>query len=183
MSGKLCDGAVISQSVGLSKNGQWPFYTALYGYRGVILGWIQFTNAPATSLDGNVYWSKTAFASTFYPDGFDLATSVVGSTYVAPGSGQRVVAVTNALLMLDGGELVEPLTIGGVLATNNTASFTNGASLRLVAPSTGVVDGLFRHPALLMNKKFYGVALQQQNELRGYFPGSTEAGSFRVVNY
>jgi hypothetical protein len=182
-SGRLCDNVGFVQSVALSKNGQWPFYASPYNNRGALIGWLQFTNASDTSLDGQVNWSKTAFTTTYYPAGFDVVTTVLGSTYTAPADGERVVAVTNGLLVFDGGELYNaPLFTGGYFDTNNTASFTNGATLRLASVNTGAFTGAFVHNFFFQRKAIYGVALQQQEVVRGYFLGFSKAGSFVLTN-
>jgi hypothetical protein len=182
--GRLSDAAVIGQTVGLSKDGLLPFYASPYKNRGVMMGWLQFTNLTATDLDGSLFWSRSAFTAAYYSAGFDVTVPVVGSIYTAPAANTRVVAITNALLTLHGGNLLtSPVTIGGMFSTNNTGSFTNGATVRLALPNTGVLDGNFLHPTLLLNKRFYGVALEKQNELRGFFAGGNQVGAFRIVNY
>ena len=44
--GVLADGTPVVQSSIVSKNGQWPFYAALFGGQGSVLGWILWQWAP-----------------------------------------------------------------------------------------------------------------------------------------
>ena len=40
LSGVLADGARVTQTATLSREGNWPFYLPLYGYQGVTVGWL-----------------------------------------------------------------------------------------------------------------------------------------------
>ena len=51
ITGRLADGTAFSQSVGLSGDGFAPLYSSLYSGKGMVLGWINFTNTA-----GPLYW-------------------------------------------------------------------------------------------------------------------------------
>src|SRR5205085_5730041 len=54
--GKLSDGTVFSPlSMPLSKDGKWPVYQALYGNRGLLEGWMTFSDG---TLTGFLTWIK-----------------------------------------------------------------------------------------------------------------------------
>jgi hypothetical protein len=144
---------------------------------------VNFTNRPTSSLEGSVSWVKTMLGNSYYPLGFATTNSVIGSTYTAPGFGQQVLALTNAAMVLAGGNLTGTLTnLVRFTDTNTVYSVditTLDSTLRLNNPITGTVVGGFVHPAVNSRKNFYGVVLQQQNTARGYFFGPTaETGSF-----
>lgn len=96
LSGAMGDDSRISQFAFLSKDGQWPLYVPLYAkslaqprnffsapaskeYKGSLLGWITFTNQPASPLRGTVSWIKTAASGKYYVAGFTNTMSVFGS--------------------------------------------------------------------------------------------------------
>ena len=43
MSGWLADGTVMSQSVPVSPEGDWPLYVSLYSGKGLLMAWLNFT--------------------------------------------------------------------------------------------------------------------------------------------
>src|SRR6185503_4677082 len=86
LKGVLADGAIISQSSVLSKDGIWPLFVPLHEGKGMLLAWMTFTNLPGTDLVGTVTWIKPARpGAQFYPLGFTNEMMVVASHY-APAS-------------------------------------------------------------------------------------------------
>jgi hypothetical protein len=113
--GKLGDNAAMAfKTVGISKDGDWPFYAEATAYKenftytnllgqfktnkepfGMVMGWMKFTNSPARELldsvgpQGGVHWiRKYAYGTNqFYPLGFtNWNLTVWGSAYVAPAN-------------------------------------------------------------------------------------------------
>jgi hypothetical protein len=79
LTGRLSDGTAISQSAGISTNGGWPLYVSLYGGKGSLLGWISFTNQPASRFNGTATWTKTAARGSWYANGFTNLVTALGS--------------------------------------------------------------------------------------------------------
>jgi serpin B len=79
LAGQLSDGASISQTSAISTNGFWPLYVPLYAGKGSLLGWINFTNLPASRLNGTASWIKTGAFGPDYAHGFTNLVTVLGS--------------------------------------------------------------------------------------------------------
>jgi hypothetical protein len=107
----LADGSpTVSFNSAVAQDGTFPFFNPLYGGKGIILGWLQFTNDPANLADvegANVAWVKLPAAGRFYTNGFSslptgstpfdtftpgFAFPVTGSRYVAPRAGTNILA-------------------------------------------------------------------------------------------
>lgn len=182
VSGKLGDKTSFGQATSLSKNGQWPFYVSLYRGQGLVLGWVTFTNRPTSSLEGEINWINTTLGGTYYPEGFAISNSVVGSSYTPPVSGQRALALTNCAVIIAGGNIDGTLTNNAIFTETNTviANDTSqlNCQLKLASLASGIVSGSFTHPVLHVRKNFYGVVLQQQNTAHGLFLGTNQSGAF-----
>ena len=176
--GKLSDGTVFSQSVSISKYGEWPFYVSLLAGQGSVLGWLTFTNLPASSLEGDVSWIKPATFGKYYPNGFTNVSAAIGSTYTPPGSGLRVLETTNNVFTISGGNVEGALFDLSTLAANNLVSVSDVIVLQLTKPAIGYMSWLLRSPVAAFRKDYYGVALQQQREARGFFLGTNLSGAF-----
>ena len=146
LSGVLADGTAISQSVPISKNKVWPLYASLYAGKGLVIGWVTFTNTLDSSLEGDVSWIKTgAVGGKFYPRGFTNDIPVVGSSYITPAVGTRVLNLTNAIVELSDGNLSRTLTNRITLSATNTvtvASNTNTLALTITT-ANGSMSGSF----------------------------------------
>jgi serpin B len=79
LTGLLSDGTVISQTAPLGANGCWPLHVSLYAGRGSLLGWINFTNLPASRLNGTASWIKTGAYGPYYAHGFTNEVTALGS--------------------------------------------------------------------------------------------------------
>jgi hypothetical protein len=79
LAGLLSDGTIISQAAPVSTNGYWPLYVSLYAGKGSLLGWINFTNLPASRLNGTVSWIKTGAYGPYYGKGFTNVVTALGS--------------------------------------------------------------------------------------------------------
>ena len=186
LSGRLGDGTLLKQSVPVSKNGDWPFYCPAYPVAvetttlktGLIIGWLSVSNG----LHGVAVWTKTPLpGDPFYPAGFTLETSVLGSPYSVPATGNRVIGLSDGsgALLLDGGNLSGTLSNAVFLSTSN--QFTpdaNGGLIIKLAPKTGLLTGSFKHPDNTNAvTPIYGVVLQNNNTGHGYFTGTNQTGS------
>jgi hypothetical protein len=186
-SGKLADGTAISRSASVSKDGRWPFYAAYAsppaGNGGAVVGWINFSNRPATDLGGTLYWFRPAGSKpTFYQNGFSNALPVIGSAYNP--TNKPLLSLTNAQVTLDGGNLPLSITNQINLSSNSvitvpiTAANTNKLTLT-ITKATGAISGSFANPLKPKQTiKINGVLLQNQTNAAGYFLGTNQSGAF-----
>ncbi len=170
LNGSLADGTRISQSVPLSAQGQWPFYTSLYAGRGSLIGWLSIppeTNEPA----GELAWIKPAMADAkTYPGGFTNSTEVSGARFRPPGSNTNVLSFLNGQLVLSGGDLAEAITNAFTLGAGNRVTDLSGNKLRLsFSRSNGSFRGSVSNPANSQSIPFSGVVLQDEDTGVGYF--------------
>jgi thiol-disulfide isomerase/thioredoxin len=191
MSGNLGDGQAMSQSVSVSKDGLWPFYAAYplppAGNGGTVVSWITFSNQPATALGGTMYWFRPAGKTpAVYQSGFSNTVPVIGSAYNP--AGKPLLALTNAQVILDAGNLSSPitnqiaLTPTGTLTVPNIAVNTNRLTLA-INKTTGAVSGSFLNPSNSKKTiKVNGVLLQNQTNAAGYFLGTNQSGPFLLDN-
>lgn len=181
MQGKLGDGTVISQKVGISKNGEWPLYVPLYnkGTNGSLLTWITFnlTNESSAVEASTVSWiKKSGAAGSTYPSGFEFETSPIASSYF-PWDGP---GLSEGVVILSGGNLAASITNSVTVGFDSITvdpSATNKLSLAF-DPATGLVTGSFVDPTRNATNSIFGILLQQLSVARGYFVGTNQTGSF-----
>ena len=130
--GVLGDGTKLVQKASLSKNGQWPVFIPLYGGKGSVLSWTTFADGGSNILTGLLSWIKPTLPLTrYYPGGFTNETQLMGSLYVVPLTTNRVLNLTNAFVVLTGGNLSQPFTNNVVLGLDNKVTNTSSNSLVL----------------------------------------------------
>ncbi|MGZ5567791.1 MAG: M12 family metallo-peptidase [Limisphaerales bacterium] len=178
-SGSMADGTLFSQTVSISKNGVWPLFAPLYASKGMIFSEVTFSNSPASTLGGAATWIKPTMRTALYSNGFTLNTALVGSSFITPSNGVRVLNFTNGTLGFTGANLAQGFTNTVVLNSNNTATVTGPNSTTLLLDrSRGLLTGShFIAPVTLHFTTFNGVILQNLNEARGYFLGTNQSGS------
>jgi uncharacterized repeat protein (TIGR03803 family) len=185
----LADGTKLSQGATLSRSGHWPLFAPLYGGRGLLLSWVTFTNAGGGTagassfleeLYGELVWIKPHTKAKYYANGFDLEATLVGSRYIPPPDGGNVLAFTNGLISLIGGNLVPNITNSIALLAGGKASVQGLNDLRVsFRPSTGFFSGTAANPSaplLSAPIPFSGVVLQAQNSGYGFFLGTNLSG-------
>src|SRR5260370_16415663 len=124
--GPWLDSKVTARAV-LSAEGAWPLFVPLDGGRGILVGWLEFTNSAGSQLAGQVIWVRLRHPGVrFYAEGFTNQTSVLASRYVRPASHQPVLNLANGILVLGKGEL--------------GSSFTNSLALGSPTALRGAVD-------------------------------------------
>jgi uncharacterized repeat protein (TIGR03803 family) len=182
--GSLADNTKVTQAVPVSRHGNWPFYVSLYRGRGSISGWLSFTDALSATggITGDVFWFKPPVANAkYYPDGFSVTATAVGSNYQPPTAGSAILNLTNANVTFAGGDLAESILDPIALDARSKATNlgTNEMSL-----SFSVGNGLFRgkvtDPDLGQQFPFSGVVLQSENIGAGYFLGPMQSGEVRL---
>lgn len=192
-SGKMADGTSFSQSVSISKNGTWPLFVPLYANKGMLFSQVTFSNSPASTLGGDATWIKPAMRTAFYSNGFVLNSPLIGSSFVTPSNGVRVLNFTNGTVAFNGGNLAEGFTNAVVLNSNNTVTVTGPNSVTLLidktrglltachftapAPASALAPASAPAPVPRRSTLFNGVVLQNQNEAHGYFLGTNQSGS------
>ena len=175
LKGVLADGAIISQSAVLSKDGIWPFFVPLHKGKGMLLAWMTFTNLPETDLVGTVTWIKPARpGAQFYPLGFTNDMMVVASHY-APAS--PVLDLTNGIVVFRGESLGSPLTNSVTLEAGSVIANRSGNSVTLtVAATSGLFKGKVQELTATRIIRFRGAVLQNQNAAFGYFLDAGRSG-------
>lgn len=178
--GTLPDGTKFRYKAPVSKNGAWPLYAPLYLTKGSLIGWLQFdTNAPLDDVTGSLVWFKPAqLGVRYYPAGFTNPTTLIGSRYVAPvSSTNRVLALTNGVLTLSGGNLSEVWINDFVLGANNRVSNASPNKLTMtISPTTGLFQGSFFDTGVVRTVNFSGVLLQKSAIGAGFFLGTNQSG-------
>lgn len=177
--GSLAEGTVLTQRAPLSADGYWPFYAALYGGQGSVLGWVLFGDDSATELTGRLRWIKPVMPTgRYYPAGFTNETTLVGSSYVPPvGASSRVIAMTNGIASFSGGNLSASFSNEVTLEANNRVSNVSANKLALtIAKPTGLFKGSVADPATGTKLSFKGVLLQNQGAGSGFFLDANQSG-------
>ena len=178
--GTLGDGSAAVQKVPLAANGQWPLYVGLYSGKGSVFGWLTLFNTPTDAVIGPVLWTKPGgVKGPLHPPGFTNETETLGSRYVAPASGTRVLDLTSAVVVLDGGNLPATLTNTVILSERNQVmvDVPNAQKLSIaLTVSSGSFKGSFVHPQTGKAATLKGVLLQKQNFSAGFFLGTNQSG-------
>ena len=177
--GSLADGTAVNQSSVISGGGYWPMYLTLYRGRGSLWSWNYFaTNGEISSVSGASWINPTnSSRNADYRAGFtNQQASIVGGLYLS--ANQPLSLLTNAYVVLQGGDLSVPITnqVAAPLRGDIVfASTSNNVSIK-VNPATGLVSGSFTEPNGRTNK-IAGV-LQSNGIGVGYFPDANQSGSF-----
>jgi Immunoglobulin domain/Divergent InlB B-repeat domain/Bacterial Ig domain len=178
--GVLAEGSPFTAKAPLAANGQWAFYVPLYRGRGSLFGWMTLAKSSTNDVQGLFLWTKPGIAGAFYACGFTNELTAQGSRYTVPGYGVPVLSLSNAVVLLKGGNLVSPMTNDVVLTPLNKVIFvsTNTQKLALtLSTSSGLISGSFINPQTLKKSSIKGVILQKQNAGAGFFLGTNQSGS------
>jgi len=181
--GSLADGTPATQNTTVSKFGDWPLYVSLYGGRGSIISGVTVSTnpAPATSLAGEVYWTKPPLPTAkYYPAGFIHELDLEGSIYQPPGT-NKVLQMDAGMIRFDGGGLSGTFTNEVRLGPNNkmTNLTTNQPLLVTVALPTGLFNGTVTvtNQGVRQKLTFKGALLQRQDMGAGFFLGPNQSGA------
>ena len=141
--GTLGDGTNVSQSTLLSKEGEWPLFFSPYAGKGLVLGWVQFTNEAQTDFRGMVNWIKLPQPrAKYYPAGFVFTngTEVFGSVYTNK-PGRPALNWTNGLLTLQNVLLSSNMTAvtAFTFGTNNFLISVSGSDARTYQPGAQII--------------------------------------------
>ena len=151
----------------LSSAGDWAFYVSLYGGGGSVWGWLQFdSNQTTATVNGSLSWIKPPrTGATYYPAGFTNLVAAGGSRYTAPtNSATRVIGLTNAIVIFDGGNLTAPFTNTVTLTSSNRVINGSANSLGLTFTlANGTFSGSVKVPGTTRTNTFKGAVLQDLN--------------------
>ena len=166
----LADGAKLSQSVPISKDGDWPLFGSLYSGKGFIMSWAKFAETTSEDISGEVVWMKPAVPrAKLYPVGFTFSTALHGSRY-QPAN--KVLSFNNGQLTLEGGGLEDEIVNQLRLGDGNRVTNLSSIKLNLaISASTGLFSGRVEEPGSSTGIPFKGAVLQKQNVGFGWFMG------------
>jgi uncharacterized repeat protein (TIGR01451 family) len=179
--GRLADGTLVTQAGGISKDGDWPVYVSLSSGRGSLLGWLLFTNRIGDDLSGKLSWiSPTNSRSKRYPAGFELDSDSLGSRYAAPVGTNRVLEITDGVVILSGDNLPGASDHDVILGPRSRVFNLSPDKLALTfTPASGLFKGTCVAAGTTRKITFNGAVLQKANRGSGYFLGTNQVG--RVV--
>ncbi|HYR43373.1 MAG TPA: choice-of-anchor tandem repeat GloVer-containing protein, partial [Terriglobia bacterium] len=173
----LADNTHFAQSVPLTQNGTFPFFAVLYAGKGIILGWLSFTNPAASVLGGEVNWYKPTAPSKYYPDGFTISSDASGDLY-EPTNATGVLNATNAQIVLIGGDLSDTITNLFTFDSHNRVTDLSGNHLTLsFSSSTGTFKGSLIEPGSGRKLPFFGVMREDFGIGDGFFLGTSLSGN------
>lgn len=175
-SGSLSDGTKVTQKSAVSAQGTWPLYVSLYGGKGCVMGWLQFTN---NGLNGSVVWLKSPGASKYYPAGFTNQLEASGIPYRASPVGARSLDLSSGAgsLILTGGGLSSAESTSLTLDSKNKVTDLSGHKLSLsLTPSSGLFHGSVLNPDTGKPITFQGALFPDWNVGLGYFLTPNQSG-------
>ena len=176
---RSADGTAFTQTVPLSLRGEWPLYVPLYGGKGSMLAWLTLTNRPNDDITGLVSWIRPGIPTAkYYRAGFTNETQLIGSSYVSPDTRtNRIVELTNAVMLFTGGNLPYALTSSIILSNNNRVLNLSSNKLEVtITTRSGLFSGSKVNPATGKLLHFRGVMLQKRDAGSGYFLGTNQSG-------
>jgi cyclophilin family peptidyl-prolyl cis-trans isomerase len=179
----LADDSTASQKVVAGgPNGNWPLYASLYGNKGMLIGWINFTNLLNADLNGTVTWVKQEKdgGNKYYPGGFTNTISAQGAYYTYPGLA-RAVNWSNGIVVLSGAGLTATWTNEISINQNNGVKdeSTNSFSMNLDS-SSGHFSGNFKEPGTGTEVNFSGILNQKTQTGDGFHLNSDNKQSGSV---
>jgi len=176
----LSDGTTFSQSAPVSKTGLWPLYASLYKGQGLVWSWQSFPSTALGNFAGDLAWLKPPLAkSKYYPDGFMLRATPLGSAFPTLVKGENVfgLSTTNpSTLIVIGSELPGGITNAISISPKNRVSNlgTEVTKLSLSFSTTpGTFSGKFTPTAGGQAVSFRGVVLENTNST-GFFLGTNQ---------
>ena len=189
----LADGtsAKLSFASATAGDGTFPFFYSLYGGKGVLLGWLQFTNdgfIPANLEGTHFAWVKLPVAGKYYTNGFSTVGGplITGSIFAPNKAVSNIVGATNLQAVFnDGG-----IEVNTILAYNPqknifTAQSPNSNSVTLaMTAASGALSGSFVPGHGAKPITFNGVFLPTSGAGCGFFPGTNQdTGRFTLNQF
>jgi hypothetical protein len=179
VNGTLADGTSYSQSTTLSKSGQWALYSPVYAFgRGSLLGWLTFSNEPASDISGWLNWIRPVQATAAaYTMGFSVMTAPLGSLYTPPANGSPILNMATGTIALSDGALAQSFTNQFRLNANNSIVNLSANGLQLsFNTGNGTFSGSAQEPATNKWMSFKGAVLEKANVGGGFFLNQNQSG-------
>jgi hypothetical protein len=183
VTGALADGAALSQTIGESENLRLAVYATPYTNGGLLLGWLDMTNANGAP-EGDLTWIRPASSSGPFTNSFTNVIQVQSKLWLNPPAKTPAIILTNGRLVIS--SAATNLTFNVAVSNNNTlvklgASPTN--SLKgSIDPKTGLLNVTFGNINGKGTMTGAGAVLQNLNTGGGYFVTKTNAGSISLLN-
>jgi hypothetical protein len=186
LAGHMGDNTPVSLVSQVSAGGNCPIYTPLYtnGISGLLIGWLDFTNAAADNATAasTLTWIAPAGATPhLYAYGFTNQSVAVASTY-SSNAPNALLNISHYAVMTGSGLIgyTNPVTIANNVITADPSG-TIGLSLNII-PGTGEIQGSFVNGG--QTNYIESVILQNTNVARGYFISAdgTSSGSIVLLN-
>jgi hypothetical protein len=176
-------GSPITQQAQVSTNGIWPLYVPMQVGKGALVGWVHLMSEPppADSLRSDrVFWARPAKTNaSYYPDGFEVMTSLAGSRYKGT---TPVLPFTKGRLVFSGGNLPAPLTNVVKLTATNTVINRGPLPLTMaITRANGCFDGAVTLPGTPTSILFQGVILQGRTNGCGFFRNAGQVGRVQFL--
>jgi hypothetical protein len=167
------------QSISTSINGEYPFFSRPYGGKGLVMGWLVFTNdTPAGDL---VVWIKPKALNKYYTNAFALTNAVIGSAYTNLGGSINAIVLETGSILFSNGNLATSLTNSFKFTKNKSVLTSNTNKISLsISPGTGTWSGNFVLPGTKTKSTLSGIVLQNQNIAVGQFLGTNRTGSVLI---
>jgi hypothetical protein len=180
LNGVLADGKSISQSTTVAKNGRWPFFAAPYGANnGGIMGWIDITNIPQSSLHGVTYWFHPVGRTGVFTNEFSQRDDVVGSLYIQPPTGVPIMKWQDGIGTVGGDDLTYPVSSHLTWSSNNVINVDLN-DFTFQVSSFGTIRGTLTRPVTHRRETIQGVILPKTNWAGGFFLDTNSSGFFFI---
>jgi hypothetical protein len=189
LTGSLADNTTISSlSTPISKDGFVPIYYSYSSGTNVIFGWLNFTNVPPQTVQGDLTWFKLPTASkVLYSNGFTFQTNVIGSLY-APVTTNTLVT-NGTLTIVDLAQGINLLYTNVSIISNKLtyAATTTNQLTATITSSTGAISLSFRPTGAKANLTAQGVILPNSPidpslKAAGWFAGANQTGYFLLTH-
>jgi len=182
-SGELADGTRVSQSATVSGQGLWPLYVPLYGSKGLLVSWLDFTNETSDDLTGLTSWIKPASVNTkYYAAGFTNQLQALGSTFVKPAVGGDILDLHQTSIAFTGGDLADAFANQISLGLSSRVSDLSSNRLSLsFSLSTGTFTGTVADPGTGKPLRFNGAVFQKANAGYGLSLGTNQSSSVELA--
>lgn len=178
LSGKLADGTPVAEKASIQQNGLFPLFESLYSGKGLLLGWVDFSNQPQSDVSGLLTWiAPSSAGQQINPAGFTNQLQATGSRYQF-NPANPILNMTTGMVSFAYGNLPQSFTNQIRLTTNNTIANLSSNQLSCkITTSSGQFSGSVTIPGTKQTVSFVGVLLQKQNMATGFFLGTNQSGS------
>jgi hypothetical protein len=180
-SAALADGAAFNQAPPLGRLGDVPLFANLYGDKGLVLGWVGFTNGTLQA-ETPLAWVKPPAPSGLFANGFTNLLSVIAASWTNPPPPvSSIVPSLRAMVVsspgLDSTNMIVITNDSVIPEPGSPASSLAGT----INPKTGFLTITFRNGSSEVTKIGYGAVLQNPPSAGGFFVTKTNAGSILLA--